>query len=102
MAALASATANGLLVIFVLAVALPLLPTKLADPFWLLAFSGAFCTNGFLALLAVLLQLAVVLHAEISSMGHGPDRHSRLALVAALDFALLIPLQLISTWGSLN
>jgi hypothetical protein len=25
-----------------------------------------------------------------------------LALVAALDFALLIPLQLISTWGSLN
>ena len=101
-AALASATANGLLVIFVLAVALPLLPTKLADPFWLLAFSGAFCTNGFLALLAVLLQLAVVLHAEISSMGHGPDRHSRLALVAALDFALLIPLQLISTWGSLN
>jgi hypothetical protein len=101
-AALASATANGLLVIFVLAVALPLLPTKLADPFWLLAFSGAFCTNGFLALLAVLLQLAVVLHAEISSMGHGPDRHSRLALVAALDFALLIPLQLISTWGCLN
>ena len=28
---------------FVLAVALPLLPAKLADPFWLLAFTGAFC-----------------------------------------------------------
>ena len=36
LAALAAATANGLLVIFVLAVALPLLPPKLADPFWLL------------------------------------------------------------------
>ena len=40
MAALAAATANGLLVMFVLAVALPLLPAKLADPFWLLAFTG--------------------------------------------------------------
>jgi hypothetical protein len=83
-------------------VSLPLLPLKLVDPFWLLAFTAALCTNGFLALLAVLLQLVVVLHPEISTMGHGPDRHSRLALVAALDFALLIPLQLNSTWGSLN
>jgi len=38
---------------FVLAVALPLLQAKLADPFWLLASPGAFCTNGLLALLAV-------------------------------------------------
>jgi hypothetical protein len=30
---------------FVLAVALPLLPPKLADPCWLLAFTGAFCTK---------------------------------------------------------
>jgi hypothetical protein len=41
LAALASAKANGLLVMFVLAVALPLLPPKLADPFWLLAFTAA-------------------------------------------------------------
>ena len=52
LAGLAAATANGLLVMFVLAVALPLIPPKLADPFWLLAFTGAFCSNGFLALLA--------------------------------------------------
>ena len=52
LAALAAATANGLLVLFVLAVVLPLLPPKPLDPFWLLAFTGAFCTNGFLALLA--------------------------------------------------
>ena len=36
--ALAAAMANGLLVLFVLAVALPLLPPNLADLFWLLAF----------------------------------------------------------------
>jgi hypothetical protein len=77
-------------------------PPKLADPFWLLAFTVAFCTNGFLALLAVLPQLALVLNPESSRLGRGCDRHSMLALVAALDFALLIPLQLISTWGSLN
>lgn len=33
LAAIAAGTANGLLVIFVLAVALSLLPPKLADPF---------------------------------------------------------------------
>jgi UPF0716 family protein affecting phage T7 exclusion len=47
---------------FVLAVALPLLPPKLADSFWLLAFTGTFCTIGFLALLAV---LAVLLHEPL-------------------------------------
>jgi len=34
---------------------LPLLPPKLVDPFWQLAFCSALCSNGFLALLAVLL-----------------------------------------------
>jgi len=87
---------------FVLAVALPLLPAKLADPFWLLALTGAFCINGFLALLAVLQQLAVVLHLESSRLRRRRDRLSRLALVAALGFALLIPLQFNSAWGSLN
>jgi len=41
LAAFAAATANGLLAMSVLAVALPLLPPKLADPFWLLAFTAA-------------------------------------------------------------
>jgi len=58
LAALAAATANALLVIFVLAVAV--LPAKLADSFWLLALTGAFCTNGFLGLLAVLLHEPLV------------------------------------------
>ncbi len=56
LAALAAAATNGLLAMFVLAVALPLLPPKLADSFWLLAFTGTFCTIGFLAVLAVLLH----------------------------------------------
>ncbi len=68
---------------------------------WLAALTAA-TPNGFLALLAVLLQLAVVLNPESSRLGRVRDRHSRLALVAALDCALLIPLQLIFTWGSLN
>ena len=51
LAGLAAASANGLLVMFVLAVALRLLPAKLAAPFWLLAFTGAFCSSGFLAVL---------------------------------------------------
>jgi hypothetical protein len=68
-----AATANNLLVLFVLAVALPLLPAKLADPFWLLAFTGAFCTNGFLALLAVLLlHMAAALQPQ--SMWHQARR----------------------------
>ena len=94
LAALAAATANVLLVLFVLAVVLPLLPPKPLDPFWLLAFTGAFCTNGFLALLAVLLlHLAAVL--DPGSVWH----HARRLLVrqcsglVVLGFLLLIPLQ---------
>ncbi len=44
---------------------LSLLPSKLADSFWLLAFSGVICTDGFLALLAVLpLHLAAAMEPE--------------------------------------
>ena len=31
--------------VLAVAVALPLLPAKLADPLWLLAFTGAFCSQ---------------------------------------------------------
>jgi hypothetical protein len=41
LAAITAGTANALLATFVLAVALSLLPHKLADPLWLLAFTGA-------------------------------------------------------------
>ena len=103
LAGLAAATANGLLVMFVLAVALPLLPAKLADPFWLLAFTGAFCTNGFLALLAVLL-LHVAAALEPQSVWHQARRLlvrrcSRLVMVV---FLLLPPLQGFAAWRGLD
>ena len=103
LAALAAATANALLVMFVLAVALPLLPAKLADPFWLLAFTGAFCTNGFLALLAVLLlHLAAAL--EPGSRRYQARRllvrrSSRLVMVG---FLLLLPLQGLAAWRGME
>jgi len=96
-------TANALLVIFVLAVALPLLPPKLADPFWLLAFTGAFCTIGFLALLAVLL-LHMAAALEPGSPRHQTRRllvrrYSRPVMVA---FLLLLPLQVLAAWRGLE
>jgi hypothetical protein len=87
----------------VLAVALPLIPPKLADPFWLLAFTGAFCTNGFLALLAVLLlYMAAALKPE--SVWHQScrllvRRCSRPVMVA---FLLLLPLQVLAAWRGLE
>jgi hypothetical protein len=103
LAALAAATANGLLVLFVLSVALPLIPPKLADPFWLLAFTGAFCTNGFLALLAVLLlHLAAALEPE--SLRHQARRLlvRRCSRLVVLGFLLLIPLQGLAAWRGLE
>jgi hypothetical protein len=84
-------------------VALPLLPAKLADPFWLLAFTGAFCTNGFLALLAVLL-LHMAAALEPQSMWHQARRllvrrRSRAVMVA---FLLLLPLQGLAAWRGLE
>jgi hypothetical protein len=103
LAGLASATANGLLVLFVLAVALPLLPAKLADPFWLLAFTGAFCTNGFLALLAVLL-LHMAAALEPQSMWHQSRRLlvRQFSRAVVLGFLLLIPLQGLAAWRGLE
>ncbi|MFZ9753039.1 MAG: hypothetical protein ACO3B3_05740 [Cyanobium sp.] len=103
LAALAAATANGLLVMFVLAVALPLLPPKLADPFWLLAFTGAFCSNGFLALLAVLLlHLAVAL--EPGSRRYQARRLlvRRCSRLVMVGFLLLLPLQGLAAWRGME
>jgi hypothetical protein len=103
LAGLAAATANGLLVLFVLAVALPLLPPKLADPFWLLAFTGAFCTNGFLALLAVLL-LHMAAALEPQSVWHQtrPLLVRRCSKAVMVAFLLLLPLQGLAAWRGLE
>ena len=103
LAGLAAATANGLLVMFVLAVALPLLPAKLADPFWLLAFTGAFCSNGFLALLAVLL-LHMAAALEPQSMWHQARRLlvRRCSRAVMAGFLLLLPLQGLAAWRGLD
>ena len=103
LAGLAAATVNGLLVMFVLAVALPLLPAKLADPFWLLAFTGAFCTNGFLALLAVLL-LHMAAALEPQSMWHQARRLlvRQFSRAVVLGFLLLLPLQGLAAWRGLE
>ena len=95
--------AFALLVVFAATVLNADLPLRLVDPRWLQGLIQALLSQGFLPLIAlVLLQLAAVLNPESSRLRRRRDRFSRLALVAALGFALLIPLQLISTWGSLN
>jgi len=90
--------ALALLVVFAATVLNAALPLRLVDPRWLQGLIQALLSQGFLPLIAlVLLQLAVVLNPESSRLRRRRDRFSRLALVAALGFALLIPLQLAST-----
>jgi hypothetical protein len=79
LAGLASAAANVLLVMFVLAVALPLLPPKLADPFWLLAFTGTFCTNGFQRRRLVVLGFLVLLPLQGLAAWRGLEAAQSLA-----------------------
>ena len=104
LAGLASAAANALLVMFVLAVALPLLPPKLADPFWLLAFTGTFCTNGFLALLAVLLLQHLAAALEPESRRHQARRllMRQCSRLVVLGFLVLLPLQGLAAWRGLE
>jgi hypothetical protein len=95
--------ALALLVVFAATVLNGALPLRLLDPRWLQGLIQVLLSKGFLPLIAlVLLQLAVVLNPDSSRLRRRGDRFSRLALVAALGFALLIPLQLAATWGSLN
>jgi len=103
LASLASGTAVVLLLVFVFTVGLPLFPPKLADPFWLLAFTGALCTNGFLALLAVLL-IHVAVTLDPLSLWHQFGRLvvGRFSLPVAIGFLLLIPLQGLAAWRGLD
>jgi hypothetical protein len=95
--------ALALLVVFAATVLNAALPLRLLDPRWLQGLIQALLSQGFLPLIAlVLLQLAVVLNPKSSRLRRRRDRFCRFALVAALGFALLIPLQLASSWGSLN
>ena len=103
LASLLAAVANVLLLMFVLAVALPLLPLKLADPFWQLAFTGVLCSNGFLALFVVLLaNLAAAMDPE--SRRHQARRLlvRRCCGWVAIGFLLLIPLQGLAAWRGLE
>lgn len=103
LASLLTAVANVLLVMFVLAVALPLLPLKLADPFWELAFTSALCTSGFLALLAVLLvHLAAALLPEADWLVARRQLVGGFCRWVALAFLLLIPLQGMAAWRALE
>jgi len=102
LAALLAAAATLLLLVFVLAVALPLLPPRLADPFWQLAFTSALCSNGFLALLAVLLiNLAAALEPEAEWLLGRRQLVGSLCRWVALAFLLLIPLQGLAAWRAL-
>ena len=95
--------ALALLVVFAATVLNAALPLRLLDPRWLQGLIQVLLSQGFLPLIAlVLLQLAVVLNPESNRLRRRRDRFCRLALVAALGFVLLIPLQLASSWGSLN
>ena len=89
LARLAAATAHGVLALLVLAVALSLLPAKLAGPFWLLASTGVSHTNGFLALLVVLL-LPMAAALEPQSVWHQSRR------------LRLLPLQGLAAWRGLE
>ena len=102
-ASLLAAAATLLLVVFVLAVALPLLPPRLLDPFWQLSFTAALCTNGFLALLAVLLiNLAALLLPEAEWLLGRRQLVGSLCRWVTLAFLLLIPLQGLAAWRALD
>ena len=103
LASLLAAVAMLLLLFFALAVALPLLPLKLADPFWQLAFTSSLCTNGFLALLAVLLlNLAAALLPEADWLVGRRQLVGSLCRWVAFAFLLLIPLQGLAAWLALD
>jgi hypothetical protein len=103
LASLLAAVATLLLLFFALAVALPLIPLKPADPFWQLAFTSALCTNGFLALLAVLLlNLAAALLSEADWLVGRRQLVGGLCRWVALAYLLLIPLQGLAAWQALD
>ena len=92
-----------LAVIFLATMLNAALPARLLDPRWLQRMIQALLDRAFLPLIAlVLLQLAVVLHPASTRLRRRRDRYSHLSRLAAVGFLLLIPLQIASSWGTLN
>lgn len=78
-------------------------PFRLDDPAWLEAIIAALINNGLLPLLAlVFLNLAIVLKPASQRLRRRRRALSRLALVAALGFVLLIPLRMANHWLALQ
>lgn len=95
--------AIALVVIFLAAVLNAALPLRLIDPRWLQLVVQVLLEKGVLPLIALaLLYLAVVLNPTSTRLRRRRDRCSRLANWAAIGFGLLIPLQIASSWGSIN
>lgn len=93
-AAQSTATSTLLLVVFVQAVALPLLPPRLLDPLWQLAFTASLSSWGVLALLAVwLMNLAAVLNPQSQRLERRRQHLAHLCRWVVFAFLLLIPLQ---------
>jgi len=102
-AARLSAAATVLLVLFAAGLLNAALPLRPADPRWLQGLIQATVSQGFLPLLALVLQqLALVLDPERRRWRNRSERSASLALIAALGFLLLLPLQLHTSWASLN
>jgi hypothetical protein len=103
LATIASGAAFSLVVMAMLSSVIAALPPRLLDPQWQLTLGGALTSNGPLALMGlVLLHLAVFLRPDSSRLSKRLTRWRQLAVLVALLYLLLIPLELSSSWSAIN
>lgn len=88
------AVSGGLLLVFLVSQLSQLPALRLLDPIWQLRFAASMAENGLLPLMALgLLFLAAHLEPENPRAIRLRNTASRLALLAALGYLLLLPLQ---------
>ena len=103
LATIASGAAFSLVAMAMLSSVIAALPPRLLDPQWQLTLGGALTSNGPLALMGlVLLHLAVFLRPDSSRLSKRLTRWRQLAVLVALLYLLLIPLELSSSWSANN
>jgi len=95
--------ANGFFLIYVLSLISALWPPRPLDPRWQLELANVLVNQAFLPLGAVALgSIAASFSPADSQLQQRSDQIARAAVLAAVGFLLLVPLQLVASWQAVD
>lgn len=92
----------ALLVIFTILILTSIIPIKFIDPAWQLRLIRSLVNNGTIAVLGLVLVNLAPIFLPSEKLNRRRLRIANLAVVASIGYLLMVPLQGVAIWQSLN